>query len=102
MRPLLALLALMFVLPTATAMAVPSPVEVKPSLDVTLPGDGGCGNCVGAEAGASVSMTNCFDCPAVGVAAGATTEGGKDTVVFARACYSAYVGFCIIDETLDI
>jgi hypothetical protein len=98
LAPLLLLLAIAATAPAASA-SVPLPVAVR--ADTTLPGDDGCADCVGVEAGAAVFIPNCYDCPTVGVAVGASNEGKVGTVE-ARTCYSSFWAICFVDETVAV
>ena len=98
---LLALLA-----PTAAARELPDaelPVGVRVYQDTQLPGEDNCYDCLGATVVVGVGFVGCCDLPWFSVGTSFLTgDGDGDTDVRVFACYTAFVGFCIVDETVTL
>ncbi len=104
----LLVMTLLLLVPAASAGGLP-PVESILELQDTGSSAGlephsptpECPDCAGADASVWVGFPrNCMDCPRIGVELGVHHD--NQTTASLRACYLAYVGFCVVDRTVTI
>ncbi len=96
MRLLASCLALLMLLPAASARELPLWYDV----DTTLPDDD-CGDCASLSVGAGAFIPNCFDCPAAGARINAEHDA-NGTRASAIACYGSFFVICPVDEHIRL